>query len=337
MGLVYAQKKDGVRGKHFYQMGSISFDLMKSCPRELFCAASKMQVKNARKERYTTCWRKEVTPNFDPKKFDPETDFVGSRFDRKDIPLYKTRIVPDYVFFEGEYRRVVKLEKTSSIEFAKVPWYLPTWLGGLGMIPLKEADINKFDRAGSVVIRSHMNERNMKPIAINEVPEWETHLFVQKRLDDFSFMDKQNFKRVAFDGTERELPQDYQKLYNLLLVESFLDSRTHESRLDYPEAIDVMNINSAEGERLYSYGLDHIKRSGKSTRYLFNPNDEEACHDRIMKAVKHNQDIWKIVRLHLKVKANFEYYNSKSHKMKLEDLDPEKKEFSLACFDVRPA
>lgn len=345
LGLVYGQKKDGVRGKNFYQIGALSRDLFRTCPRELFTAAATMQIKEASRVRYQVKFRKEMI----------NQHLIGSIKDNDCRPMSK--IVPDMVMFEGVLRQVVEVITTSSLNFAKVPWFMPEWLGGLGMVPFKKEHVTDFDLLCADYIRSQIKiDRDIKPVSVSEVSKWEMHMFVSKELADYQFLENQNFRKVKYDGTVRDLNKDYLKLYKLMLTRVFLVSKgiasiyskrgveaIYDLHYQYNVEHDIYPGN-LEQKRLegfvnpYVYEIEHVK-SGFSgqVRYLFNPEDGAASFRKSMTAIRKNRKIWKTVRNLFKDPGFFAKRALKLKDIDMRDLDSERKEFCLSCFDVRPA
>ena len=355
LGLVYAQKKDGIRGKHFFQIGALSSELFRTCPRELFIAAAELQTKEARKIRYRVRYRKDLI----------NQHLIGTRFDNGHLKTSK--IVLDIVEFEGKELQVIEVDQTSSIDFARVPWYLPEWLGGLGMMPLKKEHISNFDKLGAAYIRSNMDDCNIKPMSISELSQWEMHKFVSLRLADYKFLENQNFRKVKNEGTIRNLNSEYLKLYRLLLVQVFLLTRSARMGRDavselrgqwmsdqwkekFPgpcndinqgtglEALEAVGITNP-----YCYEVDHCKSSFSSdVRHLFNlecssPLDSLLALKKSMNAINHNRRVWREVRSELSKPDVFAEHARHLKDIVLEDFNSEKKEFCLSCFDVRPA
>jgi hypothetical protein len=343
LGLVYGQKKDGVRGKNFYQIGALSSDLFRTCPRELFTSAAELQLKEAQRIRYRVRYRRELI----------NQHLIGTVKDKDWVQT--SRDVLDKVMFEGVERQVVEVVKTSSILFANVPWFLPEWLGGLGIVPWKKEQITEFDTVGAVYIRSHMMDRDIKPMSISEHSQWEMHKFVGDQLTDYKFLENQNFRKVKYDGTCRNLSKDYLKLYKLLLTKVFLEAQSmapglkskrdavDELRYEYNRENDIHAHNVDEKRLLgfvnpYVYEIEYIKSGYDSTvRYLFNPDDGKANFYKCMLAVKHNRKVWKTVRTLLKDPNSYAICARNLKDVDLRDFSSEKKEFCLSCFDVRPA
>jgi len=265
MGLVYCQKKDGTRGKPFYRMGAVHRDLEKTCPPELFKAASNVFLKEAKKTKFR---------------------FATDKFGKKIIGS------------DGEY--VMCEMKFHNIREAKVPYYLPEWLGGVGLVPDKALFLqqeNVLSIMGALEIRDSMAEVWV-PRTQKESDEWRFHKFYNDSMIDYRFLEHQNFVDVEFDGTTRDLSMEEEKLYGLQIV-----------ALMFQNTLDKLRVS-----------LDH---------------KQEEKH--MLEVALHNQRAWNRVRdpsRQWNLKKMWLRYDPETL---YKDLLYEKKHFSLSCFDVREA
>jgi hypothetical protein len=274
MGLIYAQTKSGKRGKPFYRLGSIHRDLADTCPDELFATASRLFRKEASKKKYHRI--------IDPKTKSHKRDRNGKK---------------------------IKVETLfSSMLDAQVPYYLPEWLGGLGLVPDKEilsnlrtSEQTGFDLEAAAFIRKNMHVGCIRPRTFKQKPMWQFHSLVDKRLEDYKFLDNQTFSWVEHDETLRSLGDEYQKLYSLTVV-------------------DILLLNQA-------------------FKLVEGTNKED---DELQQAHIHNVKLWKRVRSMAARSLNKDLFNDCSpleirelQDLHYEDFLQEKKEFSLACFDIR--
>jgi hypothetical protein len=264
MGLIYGQKKDGTRGKPFYRMGAVHRDLQKTCPPEYFAAATKLFLKEARKIKFRVLT-------------DPITGKVI-----KDKKTKEPVMVEDYF---------------GSIMNAKVPFFFPEWLGGLGLVctDVKSLFGNHQWRDQLRVadfIRSRMSESEFCPKKLSSRAEWQFYKLSRDKIEDFSFLDNQNFTHVnnhEVPRVPRVLKEEASKLFNFCVVDAFLTT-------------DISKV-----------------------REVFHPLEEE----KVLRAQAFfNQKVW--------LKAQRHFYNEgfliKNYNMDLEDLQSESKEFFLACY-----
>jgi len=249
LGLVYGQKKDGVRGKPFYRLGAICRDLHRTCPAEYYDLAFGLFLKNARKRRY-----KEHSKDG---KFTQVEDFFGC------------------------------------IQNADVPYFLPEWLGGLGLIPSKKVANNayrKWDMIRAGLVRELIGSGIVDIRSLTDKSEWGFHSLVKNRLADYRFLEGQTFLEVEYDGTTRTLEDEDSKLYQLMVVDRLLNEK--------PQVLKT-NINLHDEER------------------------------RLRKAAISNAKIWKSVSSRLGWEKGF------VNRLVESELASEKKNFHLACFDIR--
>jgi hypothetical protein len=313
MALVYACKKDGIRGKDFYQMGSLSQDLKRTCPEELFPLAAKLQLKLAKQPRYEVITERQYRSSC------REDDRNGDQ---------KGRLVPKYI----DGLLCVRELHCSSLTNARVPWFLPQWLGGLGIVPFKKEHISQFDMLGGVVIRDEFfDDLQMRPKAISAIPEWHMHSIVNEMLEDYRFLDNQNYEKVESYGKERNLADEYTELYNLKLVESVLTS------VCLPPSKYALGATSSDApfgilQELDGKQLPYIKRKN----FLFDPEKASVVYQRAksMTAIKHNRRCWREVRKFLLKKSNFSSHFHKLLEFDVDDFSPEKKVKPMSCFNI---
>lgn len=179
LGLVYGQKKDGIRNKHFYNLGAVHRDLKNTCPPEYFSRATKIFLREAKRRKYITIYEKGKKP----------------------------RIVED---------------PFGSILNAKVPYYLPEWLGGLGFVaPDNEIPVSEWDLKVAGVIRGKRIP-NLEARHLGDLPFWQFDKLFSKYIEDYSFLSDQHYKYIEKAGIQRELGQEFQELYSKVVVEILL-------------------------------------------------------------------------------------------------------------------
>jgi hypothetical protein len=275
MGLIYAQTKSGKRGKPYYRLGSIHRDLADTCPDEMFARASRRFRKEASKPKYH-------------KIMDPKTKSWKRGPDGKQIKV------------ETSFSRMTD---------AQVPYHLPEWLGGLGLVPDKEllgnlrtSEHTSFDLEAAAFIRKNMQSGCIRPKSYKNNPMWQFHRIVDKQLEDFLFLANQTYRLISFDETTRTMKEEYQKLYSLTVVDILL----HTPVFKLVEGTD----KKEEDEQLQAVHF-HNSRLWKRVRHMAKRSLNEVSGDLSALEMRELQDL------------------------SYEDFLQEKKEFSLACFDVR--
>lgn len=123
-----------------------------------------------------------------------------------------------------------------SILLCNVPYYIPEWLGGLGLVPTQKDHIpNDWDLKVAGVLRGKRTSFSIK--TVKEEPLWMFHKLVDDELRDYLFLQDQPYKTVSFNGQSRDLGKEYQRLYSLSVVNSLLTR----------ELTDIINT-SEDGE-----------------------------------------------------------------------------------------
>jgi len=257
-GLIYGQKKDGIRGKPFFRLGALHRDLHRTCPPDMFELASKMFIKNNSIVRYR---QKRMPPGY---------------------------VEPD----EGTKEVQLEEDPWSSMKNAKVPWFLPEWLGGLGLVRTRKDQTNDWDLKIASHIRANMSSE-FAPKKITESSAWRFHELVDIDLEEYKFLSNQNYNLVTFDETRRTLGEEYTKLYTLSVVDQLI----------------------------------HRNESGLVKFFGLKDQNERKCRS----AHRHNVMLWETLRHDVK----FGPLVASQPVPPYEDLLLERKEFSLACFDVR--
>jgi hypothetical protein len=133
-----------------------------------------------------------------------------------------------------------------------LPWFIPEWLGGIGLPLDSEFELDSTDRKCATLIRAAMGGhcpfkepprdrahaqkilRSFTPVKPREMPKWQMHLEVQRRLDSLHVVTP-NFRTVTVPskGTLR-LADEYAKAYKYLTSETL-------QRLPLHRVWDLMN------------------------------------------------------------------------------------------------
>jgi len=161
LGLVYGQKKSGVRGKPVEALGALHHKLFETCP--------------------SHCWKR-------------------------------------------ANRRFLKVNRKILSEF-QLPWYLPKWCGGIGLKRPNEHD-SSYDRIIVFSIMKTLKEKGTfsldhdVPRFVKDEPNWRMFLLAQRDLrKSYGWMDKQAYRTIIYDDTERDLESEALKLRNWMIVE----------------------------------------------------------------------------------------------------------------------
>jgi hypothetical protein len=111
-----------------------------------------------------------------------------------------------------------------ALDSFKVPWYLPQWLGGLGLVRPSGWDDN-FDRmvSHSIMISMKKKEETFSfdiPRLISEDPLWAMYrLVLQDLRKEYKWLGSEPFHDVEYEGTTRTLSEEALKLRRWLIIE----------------------------------------------------------------------------------------------------------------------
>jgi hypothetical protein len=134
-------------------------------------------------------------------------------------------------------------------------WFLPEWLGGLGLDP-KFHSLSSRDRALAFYVRKKISngESPIQKMGTND--SWRLHKLVNSTyLSQVNWLGEANFADIAFEDVFGSLEQEYQKIYKLLTISLLFDPEVDPNSLQ--EAID-------EEER----GFKEIKNVGIAHRNI---------------------------------------------------------------------
>lgn len=256
MGLVYGQKKSGVRGKSPHVLGELHHELKRKSPDEFWFGINKLFLKS------------------------------------------NAKALKEY----------------------KLPWYLPAWLGGLGLVRPNDHD-SQLDRCVAHSIMKTLKNSTDSfaydcPKFVSDVPRWRMFQFAQRKLkDDFKWLDfNKPYKNVEYEGTTRSLSEQNESLRKWKIIEELF---THDSGLP-------LGHTYSEPE--------------KEKNKLFigmRPNSPWEAQ-KVDRDLKHNERCW---ALHVrKIMKNESYHKTCFLNMpSYEDLETIKIDAYLPCFNNEAA
>jgi hypothetical protein len=101
------------------------------------------------------------------------------------------------------------------------PWTLPTWCGGLGLVPSGEYSKRDLQIAGAMRL---LISKGDKPRSFLKEKEWEMHEIVAKRMEELLGKDTECFARMETEDLlgeplEISLEESNQNIYNRLIIE----------------------------------------------------------------------------------------------------------------------
>ncbi len=172
-----------------------------------------------------------------------------------------------------------------------IPWYLPTWLGGLGLVDVNKI-ISKKDRIfGSIVLHEW---KKLRPKNLIKTTEWDMHGRVASRLEELNL----NLCDSAHALIESDCPNDLRsledensRLYTALVIETlFCCKNLHKDNIKTKKEGDLeldLKLLTAikHNKRIYQKANDiyHKKIQGDSRYTNYQPlKDDELVGERII-------------------------------------------------------
>lgn len=180
--------------------------------------------------------------------------------------------------------RFIKYHRQELDKYPDIPWFIPEWLGGRGLIPHRKKYIPcKFERTVAAKIRSLIGngEESWRiPLSVKERQKWKMHQLVNKDNCDFKFLGNQPFKQITYDDTSRDLESEDGQFYKNCVIDLlFTKDRIQLSqclKLDDHAHIAALEFHNGKVWRHQRQEL--LKVTGK-----FNPMiPEELCHEKLM-------------------------------------------------------
>lgn len=121
-------------------------------------------------------------------------------------------------------KRFIKYNSKELNRYPGLPWFLPEWLGGLGLVLDHDDELSLLDRKCATLIRSKMNrDRHLKPVKPKDAPMWLMHKRVQKDLSEYSYLGEPSFiAGLTPEGIYFGLEDEYAKLYKMMTINLLL-------------------------------------------------------------------------------------------------------------------
>lgn len=162
-----------------------------------------------------------------------------------------------------------------------IPWYLPTWLGGLGLVDIQNR-LSKIDRMlGSIVLHEW---DKLKPRNLTKAPEWQMHDRVASRLTELNVsLENCSHAIVMSDcpNDPRDLIDENARLYTALVIETLFccnnlqkDCKTVKDKNDQNLLLDAKLLSGINHNRhVYQKANDIMKQKkvGKSRYANYRP------------------------------------------------------------------
>ena len=116
-----------------------------------------------------------------------------------------------------------------------LPWFVPEWLGGLGLPMDDPAEISALDRRACTFILMNWNKSKLKVAKHSQESFWIPHRHIMRRLRETG-VPLNTFDIMCDEGEEFSIDQQYNKIYKLMAIdllfttpfESIVDRRPHK-------------------------------------------------------------------------------------------------------------
>jgi hypothetical protein len=133
-----------------------------------------------------------------------------------------------------------------------IPWFLPEWLGGLG-IP-NDGELSEKDRCMATIIKQDF--KNLKPVPISDAKEWYMHDFVNKQLRQFNVPPTHHLEFQEGDG-RHDLKEHFDEAYGILTVSLLFRCELHDlyQEIDIAHTDEVLAMQRAFQHNLKMYRL----------------------------------------------------------------------------------
>jgi hypothetical protein len=141
-------------------------------------------------------------------------------------------------------------EALKSYWTSDIPWFVPTWAGGLGLHPFRK--LSRAELCGVSMIKYHWNhpvcteetdsdgvvwevERTLRPVNIPTIADWKMHSLVMDRLDPIIQMgtcDHQKARKPPLPGCMGDevydLAANWRKIYKYCTIETLFTSKLED-------------------------------------------------------------------------------------------------------------
>jgi hypothetical protein len=115
-------------------------------------------------------------------------------------------------------RRFIYYNKNTLDKYTGIPWFVPEWLGGVGLPMDSPTEVGDLDRRCATVIRSRAKaERTYRPCKPKDMCVWKLHQLVNKQLKPYA-IEEVNFRKAMLPSGEIvDLEEEYSTSYKLLI------------------------------------------------------------------------------------------------------------------------
>jgi hypothetical protein len=111
--------------------------------------------------------------------------------------------------------------------YPNLPWFIPEWLGGLGLPRDNDTEISEIDRKICSIIKMNYHNPKFKIVKPQEMAEWVMHKEVMKRERTFG-LKPVNYKKVNCRECEHDLAEEYSQFYKYMTIDLLLTHSLEE-------------------------------------------------------------------------------------------------------------
>lgn len=98
-----------------------------------------------------------------------------------------------------------------------LPWFVPEWLGGIGLPLDRDNEISDLDRCAASYLKLRFNDKKFRVIAPKDAAMWLMHKKVQSDLDILN-TEECHSRYVLNNGRLESIEENYAKLYKLMTI-----------------------------------------------------------------------------------------------------------------------
>ena len=146
-----------------------------------------------------------------------------------------------------------------------IPWFLPEWLGGLGLPVDNPNEISRTDRLCASIIKYNLGLdrplEKLRPVLPKDAAKWLMHKKVMRDLREFEYLGQPLFKKGVHSGVRIfELEDEYAKLYKMMTI-NLLQKEPLESLYEILDEDHNVNKSLWHNATLFSIARNHIGSS----------------------------------------------------------------------------
>jgi hypothetical protein len=128
------------------------------------------------------------------------------------------RSCPPEIWLKVKSRFIYYNKKT--LDKYPLSWFLPEWLGGIGLPVDHDNEISLTDRKMATVLKMKMNsDRKFKPVKPKDMAMWKMHELVMKDLKQFDYIEKPLYRMAVLNNSETiDFESQWAKLYKRMTI-----------------------------------------------------------------------------------------------------------------------